>query len=85
MPWFPSQEYLRTELSGQLMKLVDDERADAFLSANEEAHPQGSRVVLRRFLQMKDDKGTRVRQVTLDRRRFGSSFDRLRNTKTIGW
>ena len=85
VPWFPSQEFLRTELAGQLMKLTDDERADAFLSSDEDRHPSGSRVVLRRYLQLKDDKSTRVKQVQLDRRRFGTSFDRLRNTKTIGW
>jgi hypothetical protein len=85
VPWFPSQEFLRTELAGQLMKLTDDERVDAFLSADEDRHPSGSRVVLRRYLQLKDDKATRVQQVQLDRRRFGTSFDRLRNTKSIGW
>jgi hypothetical protein len=85
IPWFANQTYLITELTGRLMQLSDDERADAILSSDEDRHPQGSAVMLRKFLQMKDDKGTRVKQVTLDRRRFGTSFDRLRNTKTIGW
>ena len=85
VPWFPSQEYLRTELAGQLMKLTDDERVDTFLSSDEDRHPSGSRVVLRRYLQLKDDKSTRVQQVQLDRRRFGAQFSRLKNTKQIGW
>lgn len=85
VPWFPNGAYLRTELSGRLMQLTDDERADAFLSADEDRHPQGAGVLLRRFLIMKDDRGTRTRTVQLDRRKFGSAYDRLRSTKTIGW
>jgi hypothetical protein len=85
IPWFPNQTYLRTRCAGELMKLTDDERADAFLSADEDRHPQGAGVMLRKYLQMKDDRGTRVRTVTLDRRRFGESFSRLRNTKQVGW
>ena len=34
---------------------------------------------------MKGDKENRSQTVSLDRRRFGSSFDRLRNTKALGW
>jgi hypothetical protein len=85
VPWFPNQTYLRRRLAGELMAGTDDERMADFLSDNEEAHPNGAGVMLRKYLQMKDDKGTRVKQVQLDRRRFGSSFDRLRNTKTLGW
>lgn len=85
VPWFPNQTYLRRRIAGELMGLSDDERMADFLSDDDERHPNGAGVILRRFLQMKDDKATRVKQVTLDRRRFGTSFDRLRNTKTIGW
>ena len=85
VPWFPNQNYLIRELTGRLMQMADDERADAMLSADEDRHPQGSGVILRKYLQMKDDKGTRAKTVSLDRRRFGTSFDRLRNTKSIGW
>jgi len=85
VPWFPNQTYLIGELSGRLAQLTDDERADAFLSSDEDRHPQGSRVELRRYLQLMNDKSTRVQTVQLDRRRFGTSFDRLRNTKKIGW
>ena len=85
VPWFPNQTYLITEVTGRLMQLSDDERTDAMLSDDADRHPQGAGVILRKYLQMKDDKGTRVKTVQLDRRRFGTSFDRLRNTKTIGW
>lgn len=85
VPWFPNQTYLITEVTGRLMQLSDDERTDAMLSDDADRHPQGSGVILRKYLQMKDDKATRVKQVQLDRRRFGTSFDRLKNTKTIGW
>lgn len=85
VPWFPNQGYLIRELAGRLMQLTDDERADAILSSDEDRHPNGSGVLLRRYLILQDDKSTRVKQVTLDRRRFGTSFDRLRNTKQVGW
>ncbi len=85
VPWFPNQNYLIRELSGRLCQIVDDERADAFLSSDADQHPQGAGVILRHYLQMHSDKNTRTATVQLDRRRFGTSFDRLRNTKTIGW
>lgn len=85
IPWFPNQTYLRRRIAGELMGLSDDERMSDFLSDDSDRHPNGAGVILRRYLQMKDDKATRTKQVTLDRRRFGTSFDRLRNTKTIGW
>jgi hypothetical protein len=85
IPWFPMQSYLTRRLSGELMMMTDDERSAQFLGDNEDTTPQGAGVMLRRYLRMKDDRSTRVKTVQLDRRRFGSSFDRLRNTKTIGW
>ena len=85
VPWFPNQTYLRRRLAGELMALSDDERMDMFLSDNEDMHPSGAGVILRKFLKMKDDKSNRSQTVALDRRRFGTSFDRLRNTKQIGW
>lgn len=85
IPWFPNQSYLRRRLAGELMLQTDDDRANAFLSADEDRYPEGAGVQLRKYLQLKDDKSTRAQTVSLDRRRFGTSFDRLRNTKTIGW
>lgn len=84
IPWFPNQNYLITRVAGELMKDADDERATAYLSDKEE-YPNGAGTILRKYLMMKDDHGDRAQTVQLDRRRFGRSFDRLRNTKQIGW
>jgi hypothetical protein len=85
VPWFPNQTYLIRRLSGELMALTDDERQAKFLGDSEDSTPEGAGVMLRKYLRMQGDKSNRVAQVSLDRRRFGTSFDRLRNTKTIGW
>jgi hypothetical protein len=85
VPWFPNQTYLIRRLAGELMDQTDDDRQAEFLSDDEERHPQGAGVMLRKYLQQEGDKSNRVKTVSLDRRRFGTSFDRLRNTKTIGW
>ena len=82
IPWFPNQNYLITRIAGEMMKDADDERKLSYLSDSE---PGGAAFILRKYLQMKDDKGNRAQVVTLDRRRFGRAFDRLKNTKTIGW
>lgn len=85
VPWFPNQTYLRRRLAGELMALTDDERMPSYLGDSDEMTPNGAGVILRKYLQMKDDKANRIQTVHLDRRRFGESFDRLRNTKLIGW
>ena len=85
VPWFPDQNYLITRVAGELMKDADDERAGPFLTDHEEINPLGAGVILRKYLELKDDKTDRVETVRLDRRRFGRSYDRLRNTKQIGW
>jgi len=85
VPWFPNQNYLITRVAGELMKDADDERATAFLSDDEDRYPNGAGVILRNYLKMHGDRGDRARTVSLDRRRFGRAFDRLKNTKQIGW
>lgn len=85
VPWFPNQNYLITRVAGELMKDADDERTNAYLGDDDEAFPNGAGTILRRYLRMKDDKGNRAQTVQLDRRRFGRAFDRLKNTKQIGW
>lgn len=84
VPWFPNQNYLITELSGQLMKLADDTRWEAFLSDN--PNGAGSGALLRKFMQMQSaDNEGRPHTVTLDRRRFGSAWGKLPDTKKIGF
>lgn len=80
-PWFPSSTYLYTRLAGEMMKLADDARWQAFLGNG----PEGAQGILRRILPMIDNPETRAKTVKLDRRRFGSQFSVLKNTKTIGW
>lgn len=81
IPWFVNQTYLRTRLSGELMKIVDDTRANDFLGEG----PQGAQGILNRYLKLVNDKSTRAQMVKLDRRLFGSAYSRLPNTKSIGW
>jgi hypothetical protein len=86
IPWFPFQNYLITRLAGQMMQDADDDRAEKFLTDKEELNPQGAGVLLRRFLNLKDDPEGITHQVSLDERRFGrSQWANLPNTKTIGW
>lgn len=81
IPWFPNSNYLITRLAGELMKLADDARTDTFLGDG----PGGAQGILNRYLKLQGDTESRSQHVTLDRRRFGKSFDRLPQTKTLGW
>lgn len=76
IPWFPFQTYLLRRLTGELMKLSNDNRADKFI--------EQAMDLLRAYMKNQDDAQV-VKTVTLDRRRFGLNFDKLKNTKTIGW
>lgn len=87
VPWFPNTNYLQTRLSGELMKIADDERMAQFLGhEDEKKDTAGSATsILRSYLRLKDDPEGRVNTVQLDRRLFGSPFRGLRNTKVVGW
>jgi hypothetical protein len=87
VPWFPFQQYLITRLAGEMMQIADDDRANYFLTNDEKINAQGAGVLLRRYLNLKDDPEGRTKTVELDRRRFGigGQFNRLPNTKSIGW
>lgn len=84
VPWFPNQRYLLKQLSGMLMELTDDERAQTFLGDGDPNNP-GAQSILRKYLELKDDQSNRAKKVHLDRRRFGAGWSRLPNTKTLGW
>lgn len=81
VPWFPHQAYLLTRLSGELMRIADDDRYEAFLGEGE----AGAQGILKRYLELKDDGETRAKRVTLDKRFFRPSFGSLRNTKSVGF
>lgn len=85
VPWFPNTDYLQTKLSGELMKIADDDRWEAFLSSNADQHPSGAGVLLREYLRMKSDEEGRAKTVSLDPRRFRPYAGGLRNTKLVGW
>jgi hypothetical protein len=76
IPWFPNQKILIKMLSAALMELTNDDRQEAFMKDGLE--------LLDAYLKMKDDRQV-VKTVSLDRRSFGLNFDRLKNTKLIGW
>lgn len=81
VPWFPNSQYLRTRLAGEMMKIADDDRYQAFLGDG----PSGAQGILDRYLKMKDDSTDRAKFVTLDRRQFSTQWSRLPNTKSVGW
>jgi hypothetical protein len=58
------------------MELTNDDRYGATM--------QAALADLDAYLKMKDDRQV-VKTVELDRRRFGKNFDRLKNTKLVGW
>jgi len=81
VPWFPNTNYLITRLAGEMMRIANDDRWQATLGDG----PSGAQGQLLRFLKMKDDANDRAQSVKLDRRNFGNNFNRLPNTKSIGW
>lgn len=81
VPWFPNTTYLKTRLAGELMQISGDSRADTFLGGTD----QGAQGILQRYLKLADDRSARAQTVSLDRRRFGSPFRNLPNSKQVGW
>lgn len=77
VPWFPNQRALLQALTALMMEQADDDRADDFQAKYEMA--------LTKYLKNKDDPAGKAKLITLDRRQFGKSFNRLPNTKIIGW
>ncbi|MDE1867929.1 MAG: hypothetical protein KGI08_09510 [Thaumarchaeota archaeon] len=86
-PWFPSQLYLLRRLTGEVMLLSGDQRAAMFLNGETQTKDGtflGASALLKAYLKNKDDSQV-VKTASLDRRRFGTNYNRLPNTKTIGW
>lgn len=81
VPWFPNTNYLITRLAGEMMKPADDARTSTFLGNG----PEGAQGILDRYLKLQIDDEGRAKTVELDRRNFGKSFNRLPQTKTLGW
>lgn len=77
IPWFPHQGFLIKKLEAVMADIVDDSRADAL--------DIKAMSMLERFMKLTNDDEGRAKRVTLDSRRFGSSYAQLPNTKLIGW
>jgi hypothetical protein len=89
IPWFSYERelYLQRRLVGEMMLMAGDDRAALYLNGETQTKHGtflGASALLNRYLSNKDDSQA-VKRVTLDRRLFGQPFDKLRNTKTIGW
>jgi hypothetical protein len=87
VPWFPNSNYLYTRVAGELMKITNDDRWQAYLGDPDgKKDTAGSACnILRGYLTMKDDPETAPKTVQLDRRLFKANIATVRNTKTIGW
>lgn len=84
VPWFHNQRYLLKQLSGMVMELTNDPRAQTFLGDGDPSNP-GAQSILRHYLLLKDDSSNRAQRVTLDRRRFSRGFYNLPDTKRVGF
>ncbi len=76
IPWFPKTQYLLDRLTADVMGLTGDDREDKFRAK--------AMMDLEAYMKMQGETDV-AKTVTLDRRRFGTSYDRLPYTKTIGW
>lgn len=81
VPWFDHDTYLYTRLAGEMMKVADDARWQQFLGDA----PGGAEFIMRQLQAVRDNTTNRSAKIKLDRRRFGPAFDRLPNTKVVGW
>ena len=84
-PWFPNTQILLRSVAGRLMGITGDDRQTAYLADDAERYPLGAGTLLSAWLKNAEDREGAVHTVGLDRRRFGRNFDRLKNTKNIGW
>jgi hypothetical protein len=85
VPWFPNTQILQRSVAGRLMGLSNDNRQADYLGSDPDRFPLGAGTLLDAWLKNSKDREGAVATVGLDRRRFGRAFDRLKNTKQIGW
>lgn len=79
VPWFPVSEVLLDRLTARMCEEVNnDERADYFSKRADER--------MERYLPQANANSVATHTVKLDQRRFGRhQWDKLKNTKTVGW
>ena len=85
VPWFPNTQILIRSLAGRLMGLTGDNRQPDYLGDDPGRYPLGAGTLLNAWLKNSKDREGAAKTVGLDRRRWGRPFDRLKNTKNIGW
>jgi len=84
IPWFPNTQILIRSVAGRLMGISNDNRQADYLGDGDN-FPLGAGTLLNAYLKNAKDREGAAKTVGLDRRRFGRAFDRLKNTKQIGW
>jgi hypothetical protein len=77
VPRFPLQQYLIWEVASRMMDISDDERADKFAAK--------AKALLAKWMVMQRDIESTVLRVKLDRNRFGTPYDQLKQTKSVGF
>jgi hypothetical protein len=77
VPKFPLQQYLIWEIAARMMDISDDDRVDRF-------HEKAANLFRKWITMQRDMEGT-VLRVKLDRNRFSTPFDLLKNTKEVGF
>lgn len=75
--WFDDDTTLIDMLATALMGYSDDEREMSWEQKAEKA--------LGKYLKLADDNANRATMVSFDRRYFGSNYNKLRNSKQVGW
>lgn len=76
IPWFPYSAYLYTAVAGELMKISDDERWASYFKVCQE--------MLRKYLEMKDDRLGYAQTIKLDPNNFRSTLN-VKATKQTVW
>lgn len=85
VPWFGNSEILLTSVAGRLMAITGDDRYEAYMSEDIERFPTSWKAKMNAYLKNLEDREGAVHTVGRDRRRWGRTWDMLRNTKQIGW
>jgi hypothetical protein len=77
VPKFPLQQYLIWEISARMMDISDDDRVNNFHKRAED--------LIRKWEIMQRDMESTCLRVKLDRNRFSTPWDLLKNTKEVGF
>ena len=83
VPWLDYDGYLIDKVTGHLCQLNDDSRAGQLLGGPNVIGSPDNKLSL--WLSARNDQQSAPKVVELDRRRFGSAYQRLKNTKRVGW